>query len=92
MLRAGHASDWLRPPWLRALLGLAYCGLAMNYLASDNAARLLDYGGALRALVGVLNSLGVLVLFAAYCSVALRGRAAAREQVPAAVGTLGGPA
>ena len=73
LLRAASTPAWLRPTWLRALLGLAYCGLAMNYLASENAAHLLDFGGALRALVGTLNSVGVMVLFAAYCSVALRG-------------------
>lgn len=91
LLRAAPDRAWPRRPWLRTLLGLAYCGLATNYLASENAARLLDFGGALRALVGALNSIGVLALFAIYCSVALRGRAAVREPALAPAGALGGP-
>lgn len=81
LLRAASPA-WLRPTWLRALLGLVYGGLATNYLASENAARLLDFGGALRALVGTLNSVGVMVLFATYCSVALRGGASAPARLP----------
>jgi hypothetical protein len=83
LARTQRDAAWLRPPWLRGLLWLAYGGLALNYLASESSARLLDFGGGLRAVVGMLNSLGVLVLFATYCTAALRGRAPARELVPA---------
>jgi Glycosyltransferase family 87 len=92
LLRATPDPAWLRTSRLRALLWLAYCGLAMNYLASENAVRLLGFGGALRTLVGSLNSVGVLVLFVTYCSLTLRRGAAARDLLPAPAHALGGHA
>jgi hypothetical protein len=94
LLRARHAPAWGRPSWLRAVLALAYTGLAVNYLASENAARLLDFGPGLRALVAMLNSTAVLVLYAAYCAVALRRPVAALEALAGsalAPGALGDP-
>ena len=79
LLRQARNAVWLRPPWLHALLLLAYAGLAVNYLASESAARLLSFSPLLRVFASTVNSLGVLTLFVIYCSGGLRIRVRAAD-------------